>query len=120
MLLPSWIAWPGDLPCPWNRGRWTPWHAERPQPHMVEVIAEPKDTLHFGPPKTSASRRMVGLAPVRGRRPGRADGGAGLAGGAGVRRAARWCIAGDAVPAPVLAACDPGGRAAPPYAERLH
>jgi hypothetical protein len=23
-------AWPGGLPCPWNRGRWTPWHAARP------------------------------------------------------------------------------------------
>jgi hypothetical protein len=23
-------AWPGGLPCPWNRGRWTPWHATRP------------------------------------------------------------------------------------------
>jgi hypothetical protein len=20
MVLPSWIAWPGGLPCPWNRG----------------------------------------------------------------------------------------------------
>jgi integrase len=66
--------------------------ARDPQPQMVEVITEPKGTLHFGPPKTSAGRRMVELAPVRGRRPGRADGGAGLAGGAGVRRAARWAL----------------------------
>jgi integrase len=28
---------------------------------VIEVIAEPKGQLHFGPPKTSAGRRMVGL-----------------------------------------------------------
>jgi integrase len=28
---------------------------------VIEVITEPKSTLHFGPPKTSAGRRMVGL-----------------------------------------------------------
>ena len=28
---------------------------------VIEVITEPKGQLHFGPPKTSASRRMVGL-----------------------------------------------------------
>jgi hypothetical protein len=28
---------------------------------VIEVITEPKGQLHFGPPKTSAGRRMVGL-----------------------------------------------------------
>jgi integrase len=28
---------------------------------VIEVITEPKGRLHFGPPKTSAGRRMVGL-----------------------------------------------------------
>ena len=27
--IPPGTAWPGGPPCPWNRGRWTPWHAER-------------------------------------------------------------------------------------------
>src|SRR4029450_3531217 len=30
MVWPLPVAWPGGLPCPWNRGRWTPWHATRP------------------------------------------------------------------------------------------
>jgi hypothetical protein len=30
MVLPLSGAWPGGLPCPWNRGRWIPWHAARP------------------------------------------------------------------------------------------
>jgi integrase len=78
---------------------------------VIEVITEPKGQLHFGPPR---QRRPADgwAAPVRGRRPGRADGDTGRAGGAGVRRAAGWGVAGDAVPAPVLAACDPGGRPA--------
>jgi hypothetical protein len=28
MVLAS-VVWPGGLPCPWTRGRWTPWHATR-------------------------------------------------------------------------------------------
>ena len=28
---------------------------------VIEIITEPKGQLHFGPPKTSAGRRMVGL-----------------------------------------------------------
>jgi len=28
---------------------------------VIKVIAEPKGRLHFGPPKTSAGRRTVGL-----------------------------------------------------------
>jgi integrase len=28
---------------------------------VIEVVTEPKGRLHFGPPKTSAGRRMVGL-----------------------------------------------------------
>jgi hypothetical protein len=31
MVLPLSGAWPGGLPCPWTRGRWTPWHAKRPK-----------------------------------------------------------------------------------------
>jgi hypothetical protein len=50
MVLPSWIAWPGGLPCPWTPGaggRWTPWHAERPpgaSDGASEVgLCEPRD-----------------------------------------------------------------------------
>ena len=53
--------------------------------------------------------RSSRIAPVRGRSLGRADGRAWRAGGAGVRRAAGWGAAGDAVPAALLAAGDPGG-----------
>src|SRR5215217_1325981 len=28
--VPPPVAWPGSLPCPWTRGRWTPRHAARP------------------------------------------------------------------------------------------
>jgi hypothetical protein len=34
---------------------------ERGTVQVIEVITEPKGRLHFGPPKTSAGRRMVGL-----------------------------------------------------------
>jgi integrase len=34
---------------------------ERGTVQVIEVITEPKGQLHFGPPKTSAGRRMVGL-----------------------------------------------------------
>ena len=34
---------------------------ERGTVQVIEVLTEPKGRLHFGPPKTSAGRRMVGL-----------------------------------------------------------
>jgi hypothetical protein len=30
MVLPLSVPWPGELPCPWNQGRWSPRHAIRP------------------------------------------------------------------------------------------
>jgi integrase len=34
---------------------------ERGTVQVIEIITEPRGHLHFGPPKTSAGRRMVGL-----------------------------------------------------------
>jgi hypothetical protein len=34
---------------------------ERGTVQVIEVVTEPKGWLHFGPPNTSAGRRMVGL-----------------------------------------------------------
>jgi integrase len=34
---------------------------ERGTVQVIEIITEPRGHLHFGPPKTSAGRRMIGL-----------------------------------------------------------
>jgi integrase len=51
MVLPLPVAWPGGLPCPWNRGT----------VEVAEIVTEVGGVLRFGPPKTRAGRRTVGL-----------------------------------------------------------
>jgi integrase len=78
---------------------------ERGTVQVIEVITEPKDRLHFGPPKTSAGRRMVGLPRFV------ADALAERMAGPGSPEELVFAgPQGDAVPAPLLATGDRGGR----------
>jgi integrase len=52
MTLPSWIAWPGGLPCPWNRGT------------VAEQLLEVNGAFSVGSPKSAAGRRTVTLPAV--------------------------------------------------------